>query len=86
MEAIWARLRDLEGQAFQTKKGLSFTFAICGDVMSVSRTDYNLTKRNFEKALELAPFDGPGFINDIIRGPAYVWAILHDTRVRRGDW
>jgi alpha-beta hydrolase superfamily lysophospholipase len=30
------------------------------------------------------PLDGPGLINHIARGPAYVWAVLHDPRITLG--
>jgi hypothetical protein len=51
-----------------------------------SRTDYGISKAEFGKALALVPFDGPGVISDTVRGPSYVWAVLHDKRVRKHDW
>ncbi len=27
------------------------------------------------------PVEGPGRINDLVRGPAYIWAILNDNRI-----
>jgi len=30
--------------------------------------------------------NGPGDITSTIRGAAYVWAILHDPRIRNADW
>jgi hypothetical protein len=86
MDDVWDRLRALEGKVFQTKTGRPFTFAISGDVLRVSRTEYDLSKGNFAKALEVAPFDGPGTVQNLVRGPSYVWAILHDFRVRRDHW
>ncbi|GGY04181.1 hypothetical protein GCM10007160_34800 [Litchfieldella qijiaojingensis] len=75
-----------KGQDFETKTGKPFTYDIVGDVFHPSRTDYNISKADFRKALALVPFDGPGEINTIVRGPAYVWAVLHDKRIRRSDW
>ena len=46
------------------------------------RTNYPLSKANFEKAARVDPLDGPGQINDLVRGPAYVYAILTDKRIR----
>lgn len=86
MNSVWNRLKDLEGEEFFTKTGKPFSYSISGDVLCVTRTEYNLTKVNFGKALEVAPFDGPGSVNNLVRGPSYVWALLHDDRVRADDW
>jgi len=86
IDEVWRRLKALEGQNFHTKTGKPFTFEISGNMFHPSRTKYNISKADFQKALELVPFDGPGVINNIIRGPAYVWAVLHDKRVRKQDW
>ena len=86
LDEVWRRLKTLEGQRFETKTGRPFTFEINGDVFRPNRTKYNVTKSDFRKALELVPFDGPGVVNSAVRGPAYVWAVLHDKRVRRQDW
>ena len=85
IEELWRRLKELEGQEFETKHGLPFKYTIVGNMFYSSRTDYNLAKSNFEKALELVPFEGPGIIADL-RGTTYVWAVLHDSRVRQNDW
>ena len=86
IDDVWHRLKALEGHEFQTKTGKPFTFEIDGDVFRPSRTKYNVSKNDFRKALELAPFDGPGIVNSLVRGPSFVWAVLHDIRVRRQDW
>ncbi|MEY8838774.1 hypothetical protein AB9K41_07055 [Cribrihabitans sp. XS_ASV171] len=65
---------------------MPFTFTIVGDVLRVDRTKYNLSKGNFAKGLEIVPFDGPGAVQSAVRGPSYVWAILHDARVRKNEW
>jgi hypothetical protein len=83
---LWSRLRTYEGQEFETKTGKPFTYELSGDVFHPSRTTYNISKAEFQKALTLVPFDGPGIINRTVRGPAYVWAVLHDKRIRGSDW
>jgi hypothetical protein len=40
----------------------------------------------FRKAYEMVPIKGHGGINEIVRGPAYVWAVLHDARISSGEW
>jgi len=82
IEFVWRCLKELEGQPFETKTGKPFTFTIEGDVLRPNRTDYNISKAEFQKALDLIPCNGPGDLNRSVRGPAYVWAILHDPRVR----
>lgn len=83
IDDVWSRLKAHEGLKFETKTGKLFTFQISGNVFHPSRTEYNVAKENFRKALKLVPFDGPGVINDVVRGPAYVWAVLHDKRIRQ---
>lgn len=86
IETIWKRLKQLEGQEFRTIRGLPFTFKINKDYLVTDRTNYNLSKTDFSKALKLVLLKGPGFINDLVRGPSYIWAILHDNRVREENW
>ena len=86
IDSLWSRLKAYEGQEFETKTGKRFTYDISGDVFHPSRTTHNISKAEFRKALAVVPFDGPGVINRTIRGPAYVWAVLHDKRIRGQDW
>jgi len=81
IDKVWSRIKSHEGETFTTKTGLEFSYSVSGEVLRPSRTEYNLPKSEFEKALPLVPFNGPGVINDLVRGPAYVWAILHDARI-----
>lgn len=85
-ETVWNRIKALQGEHFETKTGKEFTFEIAGNVFNPSRTKYNISKANFEKALELVPLDGPGDISNLVRGSAYIWAVLHDRRVRKQEW
>jgi hypothetical protein len=85
IEELWRRLKELQGQEFETIRGLPFTFDIAGNVFHPSRTEYNIGRSDFEKALELVPFAGPGVIK-ALRGTPFIWAVLHDERVRQNDW
>ncbi len=82
---IWNRIELYEGETFRQKRGGTFTYTITGTTLNPSRTDYNIGRGEFEKAYRLVPFAGPGIINNEVRGPSYVWAILHDSRIRRSD-
>ncbi len=81
-EKIWRKIREHEGDIFHTKTGLRFTYSIEGDIFHPSRTDYNISKADFEWAYGMMPIkEGPGAINKYVRGPSYVWAVLHDPRI-----
>jgi hypothetical protein len=83
---VWSRLAALEGEEFRTATGLPFTYTIDGDVFHSSRAKQEISKLEFEKAIGLGlPIDGPGAMNQLVRGPAYIWAVLHDPRVRKTD-
>jgi hypothetical protein len=86
IDELWRRLKSFEGDEFETKTRKPFTYKISGDVFHPSPTEYNISKAEFRKALALVPFDGPGVINRDVRGPAYVWAVFHDKRIRKQNW
>jgi hypothetical protein len=81
---VWQRTVGSAGQGFKTVKGLPFTYEVNGQVVRVSRADQNLSRSEFEKAYNLMPLRRPGQINRIVRGPAYVYAILTDPRISLG--
>jgi hypothetical protein len=65
----------------QQSPAWDFTYSVVGDVLRTDRAKQNLSRSNFEKVLPLLPLPGPGQISNEVRGPAYVWAILHDKRI-----
>ena len=85
-DEIWERIVTHTGEDFQTITGLEFTYRIVGDGFFPSRTDYRIPKSDFKQAYRAVPISGPGEINNIVRGPAYVWAVLHDDRISSGEW
>jgi len=85
-DEIWKRIKSHEGEAFRTKRDFEFIYKIRGNAFHCSRTDYLLARSNFKKGYAHVPLDGPGLINHIVRGPAYVWAVLHDPRITLGAW
>ena len=78
---VWNKIISNEGNIFHTKLGLEFTYRINNDILIPSRTAYNIQKNEIKKAFDLLPLSGPGEINNIVRGPSYVWAILNDKRI-----
>ena len=98
-ETIWGRIRDLEGREFETITHLPFTYSLeSGTTVWVNREgrriNQSLAKSNFAQVYSYMQ-DGlisrPSEINEVaierresqVRGPYYVWAILHDGRVIR---
>jgi len=80
-EEVWKRIISCEGEEFSTIQGLPFTYKILGDALYPSRTNYRISKADFRKAYRMVPIKGPGVINQIVRGPSYIWAVLHDPRI-----
>lgn len=80
-EEIWIGILSHEGEEFKTITGLKFTYVIRGNSVVPNRTNYPIAKTDFAKAYQLVPIKGPGTISHLVRGPAYVWAILHDKRI-----
>jgi hypothetical protein len=85
-EEVWDRLRSNEGNLFHTISGLDFQYHITGNMLETTRTDYHLSKQDFARAFSLVPIPNPGTINRLVRGPSYIWAILHDERISQGEW
>lgn len=79
--AVWKQIAKCAGQQFKTVRGLPFTYSVKGQVLRVNRTRYNLPSSEFAKAYALMPLKGPGQIKSVVRGPAYVYAILTDSRI-----
>ena len=87
-ETIWNRIVTNAGKEFSTKTGLPFIYRIDRNGFYSSRTQYRyrIAKADFESAYAQVPLNGPGVINKTVRGPAFVWAVLHDTRISLGEW
>ncbi|WP_204045338.1 hypothetical protein [Acrocarpospora phusangensis] len=85
VEDVWARILTYAGQEFRTVTGLPFTYEVPGNYLRVSRTNRNLSRANFEKAIELMPAEGPGELRGR-QGASYTWAILMDSRIRADGW
>ncbi|WP_321429635.1 hypothetical protein [uncultured Methanolobus sp.] len=78
---VWSRIIEHAGKEFKTKTGKPLTYIVKGNLIVPCRTKYNLSKSDFEEVYKRLPLSGPGEINDDVRGPAYIWAILHDERI-----
>jgi len=80
-DTAWQRIEAHAGKEFRTKTGLPFTYEVVGTSVVPDRTGYTLHMSNFRAAFDLLPLIGPSEINTLVRGPAYVYAILADRRI-----
>lgn len=83
-DRIWGSILAHQGEEFVTITGLPFTYRVDGNGLYSSRTKYRISCTDFERAHAVGPIPGPGQINASVRGPAYIWAILHDARIPTG--
>ncbi len=81
-QSIWLNIINCEGQTFKTVRGLPFKYRVEDNYLIPDRTNYPLAKSEFKKAAAIPNLQGPGQINDLVRGPSYVFAILSDKRIR----
>lgn len=80
-DALWRNIQAHAGQEFQTVTELAFTYEAHEGYIKPSRANQNISRSDFEKAYELVPLQSPGQIANIVRGSAYVYAILTDPRI-----
>ena len=86
IDAVWLRIRLREGSTFRTKQGIEFTYRIRpDDCLDCNKTSSLLYRDDFEKALPALPVSN---VNQLPATPVrrFIWAILHDERIRMGDW
>ncbi|MEE9282265.1 MAG: hypothetical protein V3V67_19040 [Myxococcota bacterium] len=84
-EAVWSSIRENAGEFFKTSEGLWFTYRLEADELVPSHSELRIPRSDFELAFPLLPVP-PAKLNKFVKGPKYVWAILHDPRVAAGRW
>ena len=82
---VWARIEAHAGEVFLQKRGKPFTYAVSAGCVRPDRTNRLLPRTDFAAALELVPTHTTVPFQHL-QGPSYVWAILHDRRIRQSDW
>ena len=80
-EEAWNRIRANKGEKFRTVRGLDFTYKMLGPWVVIDRTDYRITKSNFQKAYGMLPVDGPDGFGEEVTASYYVYAVLTDPRI-----
>jgi len=76
LDELWNRIKEFQGESFQTKKGIVFHYEVSADSLTVKHLrEGKIPTRYSLLALDVVPW-----------GHNYIWAILHDERIRQGDW
>lgn len=85
-EEVWGRIVAHAGETFHARDGHEFTYKIEGDEFQASAPHQDINKSNFEHAYQMVPIHKDALNEKIVKGPAYVWEVLHDQRISRGEW
>ncbi len=83
---VWERIIKNARKVFYTKKKLKFTYTVQENNLITNRSRYYLTRKDIMSAYRHVPLERPGELAGLVRGQSYIWAILHDKRIRKKDW
>jgi hypothetical protein len=82
---VWNRIGAHAGEDFTMVRGAQFTYVVAHSAVNLNRTNQQIAKSDFEKALARVPFKNTTDVQDL-HGPSFVYAILMDERIRAGEW
>lgn len=85
IDVIWPRIVALEGATFTQLRGGEFHYRAADSYLELDRTNHNVPRAHIAEALRRWPLTGPGQLQDL-RAPSYIYAILTDQRVRKGNY
>ena len=80
-DLVWQKVAELEGAAFQTSKGITFTYRFHKTYVVVSSGNQSIPRTFFEKILRRLA-EGTVESAPALQGQSYILAILTDERVR----
>ena len=80
-EKVWNKILLHQNEVFHTKRGLELKYTVKNDKLYHNRTDPEIPRSEFVRAYKKYPFKGPGEIRELVRGSAYIYAILSDDRI-----
>jgi hypothetical protein len=89
-ERVWRHIADHQGEEFHTKKGLPFTYDVEGNsgiwfYREGRRINKRLSRTDVEKAIRKCPLEKVIEIRECF-DPAYLFALLMDSRIRGVEW
>jgi hypothetical protein len=85
LETVWERIRRHAGEPFRLVTGPEFTYEVPGNYLRPVGRVRHLSKTNFGKALPRLPLRQTTDVKDL-QGSSYLFAILMDPRISRGEW
>ena len=86
---VWQRIQNNAGQHFETKRGVQFAYTMEADGFFPQGRNHRIDISDIENAYRNVPCEGPSQISRgvrEVRGSSYLWAVLHDHRIRQNDW
>ena len=88
-DLVWRRVSKLQGETFQTARGLPFTYEVektgIWFFRNGKRVNRKLTRAQFDVALSRCPLTRTTEIKDLM-GSTYLFAVLKDGRIRGQEW
>lgn len=84
---VWGRILSYAGQTFRTVTGVEFTYDPKRSYIRLNNTNRNIPESDFARALLLVPLPNVATVQHMgVQGPAYLYAMLMDPRIRKTDW
>jgi hypothetical protein len=84
---VWERIQTHGGQLFHTVRGIPFEYHGKNNYIILQNTLRNIPRSDFAKALPHLPLSSTAEAQSLgVQGPAYLYAILMDPRIRLTDW
>ena len=85
LENVWQRICMNERQIFIQIRGAEFSYLVVRNSIRLDRTNRQISKTQFEKALKLVPLKNTVPLQSL-QAPSYIYAIIMDKRIRHEDW
>ena len=85
INTVWHRIEAHAGQVFRQMRGVEFTYRIDHGHLWPNRTNQQISRSHFAKALALVPLASTVAVQHL-RGPSYIYAVLMDERIRADEW
>ena len=83
---IWQRIVASSGEFFKTQAGEWFTYRMDGAAVRPSHSEALIPRTDFELVFPMLPLPAPAKVGKFVTGSKWLWAILHDERIRKGEW
>lgn len=84
-ETIWGRIQQHEGELFTQIRGGEFRYKVQDGCVKPDRVNQIISRDQFERAFQSVPLENTIPVQNL-RGPAYIFAILMDKRIRINNW